>query len=54
MTEAEWLAAKHPEAMLDFLGRKATQRKLRLFGAACARSAFAYPERWNWCRRWSR
>jgi hypothetical protein len=42
MTEAEWRKSKDPEAMLDFLGRKASGRKLRLFGAACARRSFAW------------
>jgi hypothetical protein len=40
MTEAEWLDGNDPEAMLDFLGRKAGGRKLRLFAAACARRSF--------------
>jgi hypothetical protein len=42
MTEAEWQRSDDPEAMLDFLGQKAGKRKLRLFGAACARRAFAW------------
>jgi hypothetical protein len=42
MTEAEWLRSKNPEAMLDFLGRNARGRKLRLFAAACARRSFAW------------
>jgi hypothetical protein len=35
MTEAEWLACTDPEKMLDFLQGKVTDRKLRLFTAAC-------------------
>jgi hypothetical protein len=45
MTEAEWLGSNDPESMLDFLGRKAGGRKLRLFGAACARQAYAWMSR---------
>ena len=37
MTEAEWLACTQSGPMLGFLGSKATQRKLRLFGVACCR-----------------
>ena len=42
MTEAEWLAATDPQAMLDFLrdtGR-VTDRKVRLFAAACVRQVW--------------
>jgi hypothetical protein len=38
MTEAEWLACIDPEPMLDFLGGKASDRKLRLFACAVWRS----------------
>ncbi len=45
MTETEWLTSGDPEAMLSFLEAelkaartKAGRRKLRLYGAACARS----------------
>jgi hypothetical protein len=45
MTEKEWLRSNDPEAMLDCLGRKAGERRLRLFGAACARRAFSWLSR---------
>src|SRR5262249_42441268 len=44
MTEAEWLASREADRMVDFLlgrpalvRRKAGRRKLRLFGCACCR-----------------
>jgi hypothetical protein len=38
MTEPEWLSSTNPRPMLEFLGRrKASDRKVRLFGAACFR-----------------
>lgn len=42
MTEDEWLACAEPVPMLDFLyeRRAASDRKLRLFGAACCRRAW--------------
>jgi hypothetical protein len=35
MTEAEWLAGTDPRQMLEFVGDKTTERKLRLFAVAC-------------------
>jgi hypothetical protein len=39
VTEADWLAATDPEPMLAFLrdSGRASERKLRLFAAACCR-----------------
>jgi hypothetical protein len=40
VTEAEWLACADPVAMLRYLQRRASDRKLRLFGCACCRSVW--------------
>jgi hypothetical protein len=37
MTKAEWLRCVDPEAMLNFLRSKGSERKLRLFACACCR-----------------
>lgn len=37
MNAKEWLAAKSPYPMFDYLGRTVSPRKLRLFGIACCR-----------------
>jgi hypothetical protein len=37
LTEREWRTLKYPAPMLDFLGRSASPRKLRLFACACCR-----------------
>jgi hypothetical protein len=40
MTEQEWLECTDPQKILEFLGRKATDRRLRLFACACARQVW--------------
>lgn len=37
MGEQEWLTCKTPQPMLDFLGFRDNERKLRLFAVACCR-----------------
>src|SRR5262245_894898 len=39
MQEAAWLACKDPEAMLEAVRHKASERKLRLFACACTRES---------------
>lgn len=41
MTEAEWLACTDPIPMLEFLEWVASDRKPRLFGAACCRASWS-------------
>jgi hypothetical protein len=40
VTEAEWLKCQDPLKMLEFLGDKASQRKLRLFACASCRGVW--------------
>lgn len=37
MTEAEWLASADPNPMLEYIGGRLSERKLRLFSCACCR-----------------
>lgn len=37
LTESEWLECPGPYLMLEFLQRRISDRKLRLFGCACCR-----------------
>lgn len=41
MTAAEWMAGTDPWPMLEFLERRASDRKLQLFAAACCRRAWS-------------
>src|SRR5262245_66085093 len=48
MKEAEWLACQDPQAMLDFLHRKKSARKSRLFACACCRLVWdRIPKAWR-------
>ena len=50
MTEAEWLVCTDPTLMLDVLGGKASERKLRLFVCACCRLCCCSRSlRMRWC-----
>jgi hypothetical protein len=40
MSEADWLACADPEEMMQWLGRHASDRKLRLFAVACCRTVW--------------
>ncbi len=40
MREADWLSAKDPDPMLNYLRGRASDRKLRLFAAACCREVW--------------
>ena len=42
MTEAEWLAATDPGAMLNLVRDQTSDRKLRLFGCAAARRVWRF------------
>lgn len=42
MSPDTWLACDDPLEMLRFLGGRASNRKYRLFAAACARDEFAH------------
>ena len=41
MTEGEWLTGTDPLPMIKFLGRQASDRKIRLFAVACCRRVWA-------------
>jgi hypothetical protein len=47
MTEAEWLVCTDPKLMFEFLGSRASERKLRLLCGACARRVWNLLESTN-------
>jgi hypothetical protein len=47
MTEAEWLAATEPTAMLMFVQDKATARQVRLFACGCLRAVWSHLKDWR-------
>ncbi|HVS35505.1 MAG TPA: hypothetical protein VMS17_07985 [Gemmataceae bacterium] len=52
MTEAEWDAGADPTPMLELLRDKASERKLRLFAAACCRRIWDMLGRSQW-EKWA-
>jgi hypothetical protein len=46
MTEAEWLDCTDPKKMLEFVGAKASERRIRLFAVACCRAMWGLMDEW--------